>query len=67
MTNCYICEKGELKQRKVPYSLYGIKMGGFDAEVCEACHEIFFSEAASRNITKATKQKGLWGIQNPIQ
>ena len=62
MTTCYICEKGELKTKKAAYALYGILIGNFPAEICDSCGEIFFSEETSREITKATKAKGLWGI-----
>lgn len=62
MQKCYICEKGNLEQKKVPYMLLGEKIGMFDAEVCNYCNEIFFNEETSRKITAATKAKGLWGI-----
>lgn len=62
MQKCYICEKGNLERKKVPYELLGEKIGSFDAEVCSACGEIFFDEETSRKITAATKAKGLWGI-----
>lgn len=62
MQKCYICEKGNLERKKVPYELLGEKIGLFDAEVCSVCDEIFFNEETSRKITAATKAKGLWGI-----
>ncbi len=62
MEKCYICEKGNLKKERVPYRLYGELIGTFDAEVCDACKEVFFNEETSRKITAATKAKGLWGI-----
>lgn len=62
MEKCYICEKGNLRKEKVPYTLYGELIGNFDAKVCNACGEVFFDEETSRKITAATKAKGLWGI-----
>jgi len=62
MPKCYICEKGNLEQKKVPYDLLGERIGLFDAEVCSLCGEIFFNEETSRKITAATKAKGLWGV-----
>ena len=59
---CYSCEKGILKKKKVDYTLYDIHIGKFDAEVCDKCGEVFFSEEVSRKITEATKAKGLWGL-----
>ena len=62
MEKCYICEKGNLEKKKVPYELLGEKIGMFDAEVCPSCGEVFFDEETSRKITAATKMKGLWGL-----
>jgi len=57
---CYICEEGNLKKKKTPYNLYGVKIGEFPAEVCDKCEEIFFDEKTSEEITRRTKEKGLW-------
>jgi|SRR3989344_4379006 len=62
MVKCYICEKGQLQKKEVPYAVYGEFIGNFPAEVCSACHEIFFDEETSHKITAATKMKGLWGL-----
>lgn len=62
MEKCYLCEKGILQKKKVVYTLYGQQTGKFPAEVCGQCGEIFFDEETSKKITKATKDKGLWGI-----
>ena len=62
MTKCYSCEQGELQSKKVPYTLYGEAIGLFKADVCNRCHEIFFDEKTSKEITAATKAKGLWGL-----
>lgn len=59
---CWECGK-KLKDKKVDYSLYGIKIGSFPAKVCEQCNETFFSEETSRKITELTKKKGLWVLQ----
>ena len=62
MTKCYMCEKGELKRTKAAYKLYGEYLGDFEAEKCNKCGEIFYSEEASRKMTQAAKDKGLWGL-----
>lgn len=62
MAKCYMCEKGTLKVREVPYEVYGEPVGKFQAEVCESCGETFFDEETSRKITAATKSKGLFGL-----
>ena len=58
---CWECQR-PLRERKVGYSLYGIKLGTFPARVCDHCHETYFSEDTSRKITRLAKQKGLWGL-----
>ena len=63
MEKCYICEKGNLKKKKVDYSLYGELIGKFNAEVCDKCGETFFSEEVSEKITEIAKKKGLFGLE----
>jgi len=63
MTKCYLCGKGTLKRQKTDFSLYGMSLGRFDAEVCSACSEKFFDAKASEQIDKAAKQKGVWGLE----
>ena len=62
MGKCYICQKGDLKKKKVDYYLLGEKLGKFEAEVCNKCGEMFFDEKVDKEITQAAKEKGLWGI-----
>ncbi len=62
MEKCYICEKGTLEKKKIPYTFMDEQIGNFEAEVCPICGETFFDEETSRKITAATKAKGLWGI-----
>lgn len=62
MVKCYLCEKGELRRVKTPYKLYGEYLGDFEAEQCNKCSEIFYSEETSRKMTEAAKKKGLWGL-----
>jgi YgiT-type zinc finger domain-containing protein len=59
---CWEC-KGKMKRKEVDYLLYDVKIGKFPALVCDKCNETYFSEETSREITEATKQKGLWGLQ----
>ena len=62
MTKCYICEKGKLKKAKIPYKLYGVSLGDFEAEQCTKCREVFYNEKISGKMTEAAKKKGLWGL-----
>jgi|SRR3989338_1381979 len=59
---CWECGK-KMREKRVEYSLYGVKIGNFPAKVCETCKEEYFSEEISRRITNAVKKKGLWGLQ----
>jgi len=59
---CDECQ-GKILHKKVPYELYGVKLGDFPAEVCGKCGEICFSEEVSRKMTQIAKEKGLWGLE----
>jgi len=64
MTKCYVCNKGTLVKKKVPYKVFGKEIGMFEAEVCGKCGETFFDEDVSRMITQKTKEMGLWGLES---
>ncbi len=64
MEKCYECGKGNLKRKKVKYSIYGIEIGTYLAEVCDKCGVEFFSEETSEKITEKTKELGLWGLES---
>lgn len=59
---CYLCEQGNLTRKFVDYSLYGISLGKFQAEVCDKCNEVFYNEETSKKMTEAAKKRGLWGL-----
>ena len=59
---CPICEEGNLHHKKVPYSVYGIELGVFPAQVCDACGEQWFDEETSTKIQELEKKKGLFGL-----
>ena len=59
---CYECE-GKIERKKVPFSMHGIKLGNFEAEVCSKCGEIVFDEKVSDQIDKVAKEKGIWGLE----
>ena len=63
MKKCYMCEKGELKKKMVPYKLYGIEVGKYKGEECSKCGEIFYSEGEFDKMTKKVKQLKLWGLE----
>lgn len=54
---------GKLVIKTLPYKSSGTFIGNFPAEVCTKCDEVCYNEEMSRRITKAVKEKGLWGIE----
>jgi len=60
--NCPVCGNGKLKSTKVPYEVYGIKLGDFPAQICTKCNEEWFNEQTSKEIEKIEKEKGLFGL-----
>ena len=61
-TKCDECG-GKIIKKKIEYSLFGVSLGKFPAEVCEKCGEICFDENASRKMTEIAKEKGLWNLE----
>ena len=62
MKTCPVCEKGTLTRQNVPYSVHGVELGKFLSEVCNNCHESWFSEETARKIEGIEKKKGLFGL-----
>ena len=54
---------GKVVIKKVPFSLFGEKLGEFEAEVCTKCNEEVFSEETVRKMEDMAKEKGLWGLR----
>jgi len=54
---------GRIEKKLVDFSMYGISLGKFEAEVCTKCGEELFSEEVSRKIDEVAKKKGLWGLE----
>jgi YgiT-type zinc finger domain-containing protein len=64
MTQCYTCKKGKLQKKKVPFGVYSVTVGLFQAQVCSVCGEKFFNEKASDQIEIAAKKAGVWGLES---
>ena len=60
---CPECDKGYLEIKKVPYFLYGKKIGNFPGEVCSKCNAEYFNEKQDEVIEKKVKQLGLFGLE----
>lgn len=61
MNKCPLCN-GNLVKKKVPYVVYGIKLGDFPADVCSNCKEEWFDEETARKIENEEKKQGLFGL-----
>lgn len=59
---CPVCEKAELKKGKIREIMFGTDLGEFPALICANCKESFTDEATTRQIEKAAKKKGIWGL-----
>lgn len=64
---CPVCDKGSLRAAKHDFAMYGVSLGKFPAQVCDACGEAVFSEAVSRRIQQVAKKRGLWGIAKKVK
>ncbi len=53
---------GKLVEKNVDFSMFGVSLGKFPAEVCSKCGEEVFTEEASVKIDEAAKEKGLYGL-----
>ncbi|MBI2672429.1 YgiT-type zinc finger protein [Candidatus Woesearchaeota archaeon] len=63
------CEEcsGKIIKKQVDFSLYGISLGKFPAEICSACGEEVFDEKTSERIDKIAKERGLWGLDRKVK
>lgn len=60
-TKCDECG-GKIVKKDVDFSLYGVSLGKFPAEVCLKCGEECFDEFTSDLMDEVAKSKGLWGL-----
>ena len=63
------CEEcgNKIVKKQVDFSIYGVNIGKFPAEVCTKCGEEVFDEKTSEEIDKITKQKGVWGLSKKVK
>ena len=63
------CEEcgGKIVKKEIEFSMYGVNLGKFLAEVCEKCGEEVFDEETSEKIDKIAKEKGLWGLARKVK
>jgi ribosomal protein L40E len=64
---CPLCAVGNLRSKKVREELFGVPLGVFDAEVCEKCHEVYFTADSVDKIESRAKELGLWGLASKVK
>lgn len=59
-----ICEEcsGYVAEQEVDFSLHGVSLGKFQAQVCQGCGERVFSEHVANEIDQRAKEQGLWNL-----
>ncbi|MBI2110195.1 YgiT-type zinc finger protein, partial [Candidatus Woesearchaeota archaeon] len=64
-----ICEEcgGKIVKKQIEFSMYGVKLGSFPAEVCTKCGEEVFDEKTSLEIESIAKKKGLFGLARKVK
>lgn len=63
---CPVCGKGRLRKGRVREEMFGIDLGEYSAEICDACGESFVSQEAMRKIEARAKEEGLWGLAKKV-
>ena len=58
---------GKVIKKHVEFSMCGVLLGSFSAEVCTKCGEEVFDEKTSEGIEKIAKRNGLWGLAKKIK
>lgn len=63
------CEEcgAKIIKKQVDFTVYGVSLGKFPAEMCIKCGEEVFDEETSRKIDDLAKQKGLWGLAKKVK
>ena len=63
---CPVCNKRKLVNKRVREEMFGVPLGTFPAEVCEACGESFLDSSTMAKIEARTKELGLWGLEEKV-
>jgi len=66
MVGCPVCGKGKLRRGKAREEMFGIDLGEYPAEICDACGESFVNQDAMKKIEARAKEMGLWGLAKKV-
>lgn len=64
---CPACGKGTLKRGKAKEEMFGVDLGTYPADVCDACGESFVDAEAMDRIEVRAKELGLWGLGKKVR
>lgn len=64
---CPACGKGALRPKRVREEMFGVSLGAYEAEVCDACDEVFFTSESVDKIENRAKELGLWGLASKVK
>lgn len=64
---CPVCGRGSLQSKRVAETMFGVELGVYDAEVCKACGEVFFTAQSVDKIELRAKELGLWGLASKVK
>jgi YgiT-type zinc finger domain-containing protein len=63
---CPICGDGHLVRGEIEEEMFGLSLGTYPAEVCDACGESFVDEDSMDAIEAKAKELGLWGLAKKV-
>lgn len=66
MAGCLSCGKEKLRRGKVREEMFGIDLGEYPAEICDACGESFVTQESMRKIEARAKEAGIWGLAKKV-
>lgn len=66
MVACPSCSKGKMRRGKVREEMFGIDLGEYPAQICDACGEAFVDQDAMKKIEARAKEMGLWGLAKKV-
>lgn len=66
MAPCPVCGKGKLRKGRVREEMFGIDLGEYPGEICDACGESFVDQETMKKIEARAKALGLWGLPRKV-
>ena len=64
---CPVCGKGKLRTGTIREEMFGVDLGTYDGELCDACGESFLGSGAMKAIEARARALGLWGLGTKVK